>query len=307
MSEDNSYTPLVSVIIPNYNRKKELVRALHSVFHQTYKNMETIVVDDCSFFSNAEYLLEKGLLMDDICVFRNSENRGLAYTRNRGIAEAKGELIAFLDSDDYWELEKIEKQVALFREDPNLDMVYCDTYLIINGVRLERNTKFFSSNLWRHLIEGWKPPNPSTLMMRKGCFIKSGLFSEELRHHEDFDFWLRAADRLNIGYCTEILSNFSFDSKDRLSNDYKIKFERTYKFLKKWESEITAREGKQTFQKFKKNMLSTMAIESFNSSFKHRKFQNVLSVYFRYLITDLKFYRLLKNKILRNLRISKSE
>lgn len=302
MSEDKTLSPLVSVIIPNYNRKEELVRALQSVFNQTYKPMEIIVVDDFSFFSNADYLAEKGLLKSGMRVIRNPRNMGSAFSRNRGVSEAKGELIAFLDSDDFWEPEKIEKQVQLFQEDPSLDMAYCDTFLIINGVKLQRNTQFHSTNLWIHFIEGWRPPNTSTLMLRKSSFDKNGLFSEELKHHEDFDFWLRAADTLNIGYCTEMLSNFSFDSTNRLSNEYKLKFERTFKFLEKWESRITAKEGKEAFEKFKKSMISTMAIETFNGSFKHRKFNNVIGVYFRYLILDRKFYQLLVNKIVRNLK-----
>lgn len=288
---------LVSVIIPNFNRKSELLRAIRSVLSQTYKVIEIIVIDDGSSFSNSEYLVANGFLFNDLKVFRNPVNMGLSYARNRGISVARGDMIALLDSDDFWEPEKIAKQVALFNAKPELDMVYCDTYLFINGERVIRNTRFYDAELWTHLMTGWKPTNPSTLMMRKDCFEKVGYFDEKLRHHEDFDFWLRAADNLNIGYCEEILSNFSFDSKDRLSNGYKLKFKRTNVFLEKWEDKITAKNGPDEFLRFKNELFSRMAVETFNSSLRFKKYLNLFGVLFIYLFKDRRFYQLIISKL----------
>src|SRR5690606_7267600 len=106
----------------------------------------------------------EGMRHEGLRVLRNPINKGLSYSRNRGISVAKGEFIAFLDSDDFWEPEKIEKQVRLLRSNPNLDMAYCDTFLHINNRKISRNTRFYDSELWDHLMAGWKPTNPSTLM-----------------------------------------------------------------------------------------------------------------------------------------------
>ncbi len=299
--EKKSSKGLVSVIIPNFNRKSELVRAINSVFTQIYKDLEILVIDDHSDFSNEEYLAQQGILNNKIRVIRNSENKGLAYTRNIGIKAAQGELIALLDSDDYWEPQKIEKQVQLFCGNPLLDIVYCDTFLVMNHKKLLRNTVFINTDLWPHLLRGWKPPNPSTLMMKKSCFDKIGYFDEQLRHHEDFDFWLRVAGNLEVGFCMDILSNFSFDSEDRLSYTYKLKFERTHIFLNKWAKVISDREGNDVFTYFKKDLLSRMASETFVSSFKQKKFYNGVDVYFRYLLWDKAFYKLLLKIIIRKL------
>ncbi|WP_162343337.1 glycosyltransferase family 2 protein [Cyclobacterium salsum] len=287
----------VSVVIPNLNRKSELIRAIQSVLNQTYKALEIIIVDDGSDFSNKEYLEANGFCGDLIKVFRNPVNKGLSYSRNRGISLAKGDFIAFLDSDDFWEPEKIQRQVQLFQSNPCLDMVYCDTYLLVNNKRVIRDTIFYDAEIWSHLMTGWKPTNPSTLMVKKNSFLKIGYFDETLRHHEDFDFWLRAADKLKIGYCTEILSNFSFDSEDRLSNEYKLKFERTRVFLEKWADKIVAKNGRMEFKKFKDDLISRMAVETFNSALRFRKYQNLLGVFFNYLIFDKRFLRLLMSKL----------
>jgi glycosyltransferase involved in cell wall biosynthesis len=288
---------LVSVIIPNLNRKKELIRAIQSVQGQTYKHFEIIVVDDCSEFSNKTYLEAKEIKFDAVQVIKNPINMGLSYSRNKGINKSKGKFIAFLDSDDFWEPEKIEKQVQLLQCNPTLDMVYCDSYLIINNKKITRNTEFYESKFWAHLSTGWSPTNPSTLMMRKRCFEKIGYFDEKLRHHEDFDFWLRASDHLNIGFCSDILSNFCFDSKDRLSYKYKSKFKETNIFLKKWEEKMIARNGLVEFNRFKAKLTSRMAVETFNSALRFKKYNNLMEVLFKYLIWDKRFYQLVWGKL----------
>lgn len=299
--EKKSSNGLVSVIIPNFNRKSELVRAINSVVDQIYENLEILVIDDHSDFSNEAYLAQQGVLNHNIRVIRNSENKGLSYTRNVGIRAAQGEWIALLDSDDFWEPQKIEKQVQLFCENPSLDMVYCDTFLIMKDKQVPRNTTFINTDLWSHLLKGWKPPNPSTLMMKKSCFDKIGYFDERLRYLEDLDFWLRAAGNLEVGFCTDQLSNFSFDSEDRLSYTHKPKFERNSVFLHKWAKEISDREGSEVFSHFKNDLLFRMATETFIGSFKQKKFYNMIDVYFRYLLWDKAFYQMLLKKIKRKL------
>lgn len=108
---------LVSVIIPTYNVERFIKQALESVVMQTYKNIEIIVVDDCSSDLTME-IVEKIKEESDktIVIYRQNRNMGVAYARNKAMELANGRYIAFLDSDDYWEENKLEKQLALIKE-----------------------------------------------------------------------------------------------------------------------------------------------------------------------------------------------
>ena len=107
---------MVSVIIPNYNSEKYIGETIESVLSQTYSNWELIIVDDCSTDASVT-VIENYIKQDDrIRLFRNEKNRGAAYTRNVGLQQAQGKWVAFLDSDDLWTPEKLEKQVAFMKE-----------------------------------------------------------------------------------------------------------------------------------------------------------------------------------------------
>ena len=101
---------LVSIIMPSYNTAKYIGESIRSVQNQTYENWELIIIDDCST-DNSEEILKKYSLEDNrICYLKNEKNSGAAVSRNRGLRKAKGKWIAFLDSDDLWDKEKLEKQ-----------------------------------------------------------------------------------------------------------------------------------------------------------------------------------------------------
>ena len=128
---------MISVVIPNYNRDKDLLRAINSVFSQTYKNIEIIVVDDDSKIDIKEYIYQNVSKENKnfIKIIKNPMNLGAAASRNKGVTEAQGKYVAFIDSDDYWESTKLEKQIDKFKENQELDLVYCDQYLIIDRVK----------------------------------------------------------------------------------------------------------------------------------------------------------------------------
>ena len=117
----NKANPLVSVIIPTYNREWSLNRAIDSVLAQDYKNFELIVVDDGSTDATPELLSTYG----DAIVMIRQENSGVSAARNRGVKEAAGELISFLDSDDYWLPKKLTTQVDFFLSHP--EALICQT------------------------------------------------------------------------------------------------------------------------------------------------------------------------------------
>lgn len=105
---------LVSVIMPSWNTGKFIAESIQSVINQTYKNWELIIVDDCSTDNTDEVV--NSFKDERIRYFKNTKNSGAAVTRNRALREAKGEWIAFLDSDDLWKTEKLEKQINFMNQ-----------------------------------------------------------------------------------------------------------------------------------------------------------------------------------------------
>lgn len=121
--------PLVSVVMPVYNVSKYLRQAIESVLDQTYRNLELIMIDDCSSDESLQIMKEYARKDDRIVVLANDTNQGVASTRNKGIQAARGEYIALLDSDDFWVADKLEKQIALM-EQTKADIAYCSLCLI---------------------------------------------------------------------------------------------------------------------------------------------------------------------------------
>jgi hypothetical protein len=189
-SQTDEQQPLVSVIIPTYNRAAYLVEALDSVLDQAYPNLEVIVVDDGSGDHTAQVLKP---YLNNINLL-SQVNRGVSASRNLGIRTAQGELIAFLDSDDYWLPQKLTTQVAFFCDHPQAQICQTDEIWIRKGKRVNpgrRHAKpqgdIFEASLALCLV------SPSAVMLKRSLFDRVGLFDEELPACEDYDLWLRIA------------------------------------------------------------------------------------------------------------------
>jgi glycosyltransferase involved in cell wall biosynthesis len=192
---ERTLKPHVSVIIPTYNRAWCLREAVESVLAQTYQDFELIVVDDGSN-DRTEELLDA---YQGIIVLRQT-NRGVSGARNRGVSRARGDLVAFLDSDDYWMPDKLSVQVRYFKDNP--DAVICQTeeVWVRRGVRVnpgrrhrKRAGMIFEASLALCLV------SPSAVMLRRSLFELVGGFDEQLPACEDYDLWLRIACRYPIG------------------------------------------------------------------------------------------------------------
>jgi glycosyltransferase involved in cell wall biosynthesis len=187
--------PLVSVIIPTYNRGWILTEAIDSVLAQDYKDYELIVVDDGSTDNTREVLDTYG---QNILVLRQA-NKGVSAARNRGIAEAGGQLVAFLDSDDLWLPRKLSRQVGFFNLNPDAVINQTEEIWIRNGVRVnpkDRHRKpsgmIFERSLELCLV------SPSAVMIQKTLFDAVGVFDENLPACEDYDLWLRIGCRYPV-------------------------------------------------------------------------------------------------------------
>jgi glycosyltransferase involved in cell wall biosynthesis len=187
--------PQVSVIIPTYNRAGCLRDAVDSVLAQGFGSFELIVVDDGSSDATPQLLRGYG---DSIRVLRQ-ENRGVSAARNAGIASGRGELIAFLDSDDIWLPGKLALQVAFFRQNPEIFICQTEELWVKNGRRVnpgkrhrKRGGMIFEPSLELCLV------SPSAVMLRRELFERVGLFDERLPACEDYDLWLRVSSRFPV-------------------------------------------------------------------------------------------------------------
>ena len=196
-------TPKVSVIIPTYNRLPMLKEAVDSVLAQDFEDFELIIADDGSNDGTADEIKEYG---GRVRFLQHSENKGVSATRNRGILNARGKYIAFLDSDDLWVRGKLKIQVAFLDENPHYPLCYTDEIWVRKGKRVNPMHKHAKYSGW--IFERCLPLciiSPSSAVMRKTLFSKVGLFDEALPVCEDYDFWLRVSIRFPIFFINKKL------------------------------------------------------------------------------------------------------
>jgi glycosyltransferase involved in cell wall biosynthesis len=215
MSFDN---PLISVIIPTYNHSQFLEEAIQSVLAQEYQNLEIIVIDDGSTDGTREILSKyQGKV---ICIFQS--NKGPSAARNRGIKVARGQYVAFLDSDDVWMPNKLFSQLRGIEEDKSVGVVGCSAFIIDHSGNIlkhwvvkknQSHDQFLRELTIRNEFYG----GTSGALIRRGCFDRVGLFNENLRFGEDWDMWLRISKRYNIKFENECLVKLR---KHNLSKDY---------------------------------------------------------------------------------------
>jgi len=195
--------PGLSVIIPTYNRAPLVKEAVASVLAQTWRDFEVLVVDDASRDGTAEAL---GAFGSWIRLLRSPSRLGVAAARNLGISAARGQWLAFLDSDDLWRPEKLARQMAYLAGLPEL--VLCQTEetwerqgLKVNQPRSHRKIGgwIFFQSLERCLV------SPSAVILHRTVFQEHGGFDEGLPAAEDYDLWLRLSWRYQIGLLPEAL------------------------------------------------------------------------------------------------------
>lgn len=211
-------SPRVSVIIPTFNRAPLLQRAIDTVFEQTFKDFELIVVDDASTDQTPEVLKRYG--RDIVTVFHD-DNRGPAASRNTGLAHSSAPLVAFLDSDDCWLPDKLETQVSFFEAHSQAVACQTEEIWIRNGRRLnpkkihrKPSGYIFEQSLRLCLI------SPSAVMIRRRCLDEIGWFDEHMPACEDYDLWLRLTCKWPVHLIPEALVVKHGGHGDQLSIRY---------------------------------------------------------------------------------------
>jgi len=201
-------TPRVSVIIPTYNRVSVLYYALNSVLNQTFQDFEVFVVDDASTDSTPEFMAS--LNDDRVHYIRFETNKKAAAARNAGMERAKGEYIAFLDSDDEWWPTKLEKQVALMDSlSDEWGCCYGGAYvnkvggLTRNRVFQPTQSGFLVKDLLMSRLVIWTP----TFMFRRSCLEHVDLMDPALVRSQDVDFYIRILEKYKMVAMEEPLVN----------------------------------------------------------------------------------------------------
>lgn len=186
--------PTVSVIIPTYNRAHLIGRAIQSVLKQTYQDFEVIVVDDGSI-DNTEEVVKK-IQENRVYYYKHDKNKGGSAARNTGISLAKGKYIAFQDSDDEWLPEKLNQQINIFKNlSADVGLIYTDMWRI-DSKGQRHYWKSPGYNKENNIINcKWfddvKNIGIQTVVIKRECFEKAGIFDEEFRRFIDLELFLR--------------------------------------------------------------------------------------------------------------------
>lgn len=203
------YNPLVSIIMPTFNRSYCLSNAINSVINQTYSNWELIIVDNFSKDNTSE--LVNSFKKKNI-KFYQIHNKGIiAKSRNYGISKSLGEILCFLDSDDWWNKQKLQIEVNLINK--GYEFIYSDMYLNyfkIKGFRKRTRTRKLKNPIFNDLLINGNAINNSSVTLKRDLFFKSGGFKEDLNYvtSEDFFLWLNISKITNKFFKSNYISGY---------------------------------------------------------------------------------------------------
>lgn len=243
--------PLVSVIIPTLERPEFLQAALRSVLRQTVPDFEVLIVDDGS--ATAILPLLDALNDGRIRYFRHESNRGEAAARNTGILHARGAYVAFLDDDDEWLPDKLRLQLDLFSRQPDTVGCVYGGYVAIrarDGEVLWRRVPTKRGDLSRDLVRSNLLGAPLTVMLRRECVERVGLFDEDIAFGVDYDLWIRVAREFRFDFVPEIVARYTVHP-GQLSNDAVVRATGHADLLRKYGSRLhpeRRREGRIYFR-----------------------------------------------------------
>lgn len=216
--------PKVSITLPCYNGEAYIGEAIESILNQTHPNFELVIVNDGST-DNTKKVIQQYLYDNRIKFIESKNNKGLSEARNKTIEESTGEYIGFIDCDDRWLPDKLEKQLKYLENNEDVDFVHSDVYHIDSTGKIigQRKNKVPHDNatkkeflkrlfLGNFIIQ-------ITVLARRKSFEKAGLFDPKLKVSPDYDMWLRIAKEFNTGYIEAPLAKKRYH-ENNLSGNY---------------------------------------------------------------------------------------
>ena len=208
----------VSVIIPTYNRVKFLPACINSVLKQSIPVEEIILVDNNSSDGTVNYIRDK-FKMVRVLIERN---KGVSFARNLGILNSKNNWVAFLDSDDEWMPDKIQKQIELIKRlNYKVNFIHTNEKWVRNNIILNQKKKHAKKGgyIFQDCLDICKI-SPSSTLIKKSLFDQYGLFNTKFKVCEDYELWLRFTSKIEIGYINEVLIKKNGGHNDQLSKKY---------------------------------------------------------------------------------------
>ncbi len=212
--------PKVSVIMPAYNAEKTVAQAINSVTGQTFEDFELLVIDDCSKDATVSIIEDLAKADERIVFLKNEKNSGVSKTRNYGISMAKGELIAFLDSDDMWREDKLEKQLEIFAQDDQAVISYTASAFIDS-----------EGNPYGYVMQAQDKTDYKTLLKKNLLSCSSVMIKTEVMKgiempndsmHEDYYVWLTVLKNTDFAYgVNEPLLVYRLSTNSKSSNRLK--------------------------------------------------------------------------------------
>jgi len=204
----------ISVVIPTYNRVELLKRSIDSVINQTIKPFEIIIVDDGSN-DGTEAMVKKKY---DSLKLIKQKNKGASAARNSGIKASSGEWICFLDSDDEWKNDKLEKQITAVANNSDYKFFHSNEIWIKNGKRINQKKKHkkYGGDIFKKCLDMCRI-SPSSVLIDKNIFEEIGFFNENLVVCEDYELWLRICDKYKVFFIDEPLIIKYGGHQDQLS------------------------------------------------------------------------------------------
>lgn len=296
----------VSIIIPTHNRANVVKRAIQSALNQTYKNIEVIVVSDGST-DNTDLVIRELLEKDSRLKYISYNTpKGGNAARNIGIEAAIYDYIAFLDDDDEWMYDKLEKQMNLFKKDKEIGLVYTGSEIIY----VDEDTSYISNpknkgDLSNYILLENCIGTTSTVVLKKEVINKVGAFDVNLGARQDYDLWIRICQEVKIGLVNEpCIKYYNFKSNNQISQQTK-KYEEATEYISKKYSYLYKNLSNKEIKKVSKNSCINIAnkcLRNNNSKEARRKFKEALKYEFdfkvciMYLVSFFSYKTILKFK-----------
>ncbi|MBI5874103.1 MAG: glycosyltransferase [Candidatus Omnitrophica bacterium] len=214
--------PRVSVIIPVYENEQTIAEAIESVLQQEFSDFEIIIIDDGSTDGSKDIIeLYRKRSPDKIKCIRQS-NQGISAARNNGIRIARGEYIAFLDADDLWIPEKLKTQVLFMDKEKNLGFSYTETFVVDIDCQLTGHWKHINPTNTFEVLYNGNFIHTLTVMARRHCFDRVGLFDPHLAISQDYHMWLKLTKQFSFGHISQPLAKYRIHSNNT-SKDHSLR------------------------------------------------------------------------------------
>lgn len=253
---------LVSIIIPTFNRIELCRRAISSVLSQDYLKFECFIVNDNPLDKNELELIVINLADKRINLINHTKTKGGNAARNTGIRESVGDVIFFLDDDDWWVDSKISTHVNFHTSNTKYGLVYSNFIKIWQGHK--RAEKIGSprvvSNVELAMTEGvFCPATTSAVSVKRICFEELGYFDEKIVSYQDWDMWYRISKRYEFGYIDQMLVYFYQHSGLRTSTNISKRVMGLNQIVNKWDGQLS----KNFIKKYSKQILKQIMFDLF--------------------------------------------